>query len=159
MKRPGLLGVSIGLSLCWALVFGSGLGLVYGGSPEPGEKAGERFVGPNIDAVMTVTCCTPDPIVPGRQLYTLTIVGSCRTFGQMTQHMAVSFTEQKTVDPADFPLFTEANFVFQRREGEGPPGCHSINGGEDVIITGVTKFNNTGTEIGAEVVVSFVEPK
>ena len=115
-------------------------------SPEPPSGA-ERVTGPPIEAVLTAT------FDAGTSQASIVIVGSCKKTPIALGPIATSSS------PALFAGRTLASVENIRLVGAAPAGCFSAAGGETLLVTGVTKFNNTGVALGADVSLSAVEPK
>jgi hypothetical protein len=117
---------------------------VEAGNPEPPSGA-EQIVGPAIDAVFTA--------VPSGINALVSVSGSCKK-------LAVSFGPFALPLPVGgFPAITADSIEDLRFRGSAPAGCFSPGGGEDLIVTSVTKFNNNGFVAGANISVSVVKPK
>ena len=112
----------------------------------------ERIIGPPIDGVLTAA------LDESMFAATIVIVGNCNGINGTKIPVALGPVPYP-ISPAGFANATASDMDNFRIRGGGAPGCYSLTGGEDLIITGVTKFNNTGTAIGAEVSISVVEPK
>jgi hypothetical protein len=144
----GFLLIAASLAL---LLPGSTPSLVWAGAGEP-PSGTERVTGFPIDGVLTSTYAD-DGSGAGTGTATTVIVGSCKK-------VAVAFGPAGLLtDAATFASQTADSVINRRLSGVGPAGCYSPGGGESLIITNVTKFNNTGTAIGADVSLQVVEPK
>jgi len=114
------------------------------GNPEP-PGGGERVIKPPIDAVFTGAFSGSEA--------TFTVAGACRkiavAFGPFILPMTAS----------EFANMTADNIEDLRFRGVGPAGCFSAAGGEDVVVSRVTNFNNTGTVLGAEISIVGVQPR
>jgi hypothetical protein len=126
------------------LIFGATIG--YAGTTVEPPDGSERITGPPIHAVLTATYDT----TTGMQ--TTVIVGNCKkipiAFGPSIVPVAAStFANAKATDIEN-----------SRQRGIAPATCFPP-GGQDLVVTGVTNFNNTGTAIGADVSISAVELK
>ena len=115
------------------------------GSAEPPAGA-ERINGPAIQGVLVAT-------TDGISVAAV-IVGNCKK-------MSVAFgpITLTTVNPATMAGATSDDVLDMRLRGAGPIGCYSDFGGEDLIITGVTNFNNTGSALGADIAIQHVTAK
>jgi hypothetical protein len=112
---------------------------------EPPDGA-ERVTGPPIQAVLTAT------FDPSTGLQTTVIVGNCKK-------QAIAFGPSSVpTTAAAFSAATAASIENSRQRGIAPALCFPP-GGQDLVVTGVTNFNNTGTVIGADVSISAVELK
>ena len=118
--------------------------MVMGNPEPPGE--GELVIGPPIDAVFTGTNT-------GAGTANVTVAGACKkisvSFGPFDIGLPVGGFGAVDVD----------HILGLRFRGVAPAGCFSDAGGEDVVVTGVTKFNNDGNVIGADIQLSQVRPK
>jgi len=105
---------------------------------------GERLSGPALVGSVTITQVNADA--------TFTFIGMCKGNGKLISTTLSPFTVANT---------TAASLEGQRLQGQGPAGCLSQAGGEDVIVNTVItpKFANDGTQILAEVVILFVVPQ
>ena len=109
----------------------------YAGAPEPPQE-GEAYSGPAVLGTITLT---------GTQA---SFSGQCK--GQDVNVGPLPYTVAlETVTPD--------NTENVRLGQAGPPGCHSLEGGEDLIINTVTKLQNLGSVINADVVLLFVIPR
>lgn len=130
------------------------------GSPEP-PGPGEQVLGPSIDAVLTA--------VPSDVNIVFTVVGSCKgqlpgspntsqqPVGLVFSILNVAATPQQTQQI--FATYVASDIQDHRRLSAAPPGCYSAAGGEDLIVTSVKNFNNTGTILGADVSLSVIKKK
>lgn len=119
---------------------------------EPPDSNKERIIGPPIDGVLTATL-NEDGISA-----TVVVVGNCNKAAIVFGPGPFPVNTEPTVGKT-FSETTAADIENYRMNGAGPAGCFSTAGGENLIITGVTKFNNTGTAIGADISISVVEIK
>lgn len=142
MSRKLSLKLLFGALLVLPLMLGTTL--VAQADPEP-PGGGEQIIGPPIDAVFTAISDAD-----GFQAIA-TVVGACKkipvAFGPTSLAVGV------------FANITAENIEDLRFRGIAPAGCFSQLGGEDLIVSGVTKFNNTGTALGADIQLSVVKPK
>lgn len=134
------------------------------GNPNPGMGDGERIIGPATEGVLYMEFVEDFDICNANYSYNPcyvgTVVGACQK-----QSIVLRFAEGITLE--EFVNIPEENILNFRLGNAAPAGCYSETGGEELIITGVSKFNNSFANIGgltiyaigARVNISVVEPK
>ena len=152
------------------LIAGTATQVVASG-PNPGMGNEERIIGPATEGIVYMefvetdsTKCTDNGSL-WAPCYIATVVGACQK-----QSIVLRFSENISLD--DFKAIPEEYLLGFSVDGISPPGCYSEEGGEELIITGVSKFNNTSTTIetpnyemleiyaiGARVSISVIELK
>jgi hypothetical protein len=118
----------------------------YSATPVEPPEGTERVTGPPIAAVLTAT------FDASTGLQTTVIVGNCKKQAIAFGPVSIPTTA------AAFSAATAASIENSRQRGIAPAICFPP-GGQDLALTGVTNFNNTGTAIGADVSISAVELK
>jgi len=105
----------------------------------------ERLSGPALVGSVTIVQVTATDAI-------LVFAGQCKG-------NAAGFST--TLSPFNVATTTAASLEGLRLPGQGPAGCLSQAGGEDLIVTTVVtpKFVNTGTVLTAEAVLLFVVPR
>jgi len=124
-------------------------------SPPP--AADERVTGSPINGVFTAT--HNGFIGAGEGVNVLIIAGCKKNNGVKVGVEYVGFFGIALADlPGSTPKDIESVIKFFRFNDAGPPDCDDTIP-VDLIITDVTKINNTGTALGGEISVQVIETK
>lgn len=147
MNKKLKFGVCCFTSLIFiSLILVGTLNVYAGGAPEP-PTGTERESGPRIEGTLT------GAFNPSTNSADFKFSGKCKnmsvTLGPMTY---------PNFDATKFAALKASDLIDKHAPKVGPKGCHSKNGGEDLILNRVNTFTNTGT-ISADVVIMFVLPR
>ena len=120
-------------------VFG-GISPGISGGPEP--PTGSKITGKAMSAILTAVQIS----INGWPVVVQVVVGECN--GAPFQ---IGPIVNGAIIPENIGVIVDSDLVYQQLPDAGPVGCYSPYGGDDLIITKVTEFYNSGTAVSTEI--------
>ena len=143
IKKSNFYSALLSMLLGISLLFGAASN-GFAGEPPPDS----RITGKAIDAVLSAVIIR----IENFEIVVQTIVGTCNNVP-----FAIGPEVNNPITPELFGGILEEQVEGIYLENAGPAGCYSALGGENLVITRVSNFSNTGDAIGAEISLRIVE--
>ena len=146
-KKNRTKSLILGILIVTTLVFGVNF-VAFSGGPEPGD--GTKITGKAKTVILTAVQIS----INGWPVVVQVIVGECND----AQFQIGPYVEEDgAITSTNIAGIVESDLLLQILPDAGPAGCYSESGGEDLIITKVTEFFNSGTTVSAVVNLQVIE--
>lgn len=138
----------LGIVIVTTLVFGVNF-VAFSGGPEP-PGGDEKITGKAKRVILTAVQIS----INGWPVVVQVIVGECND----AQFQLGPYVEENgPITSNNIGDIVESSLLYQVLPDAGPAGCYSEDGGEDLIITKVTEFFNSGTAVSAVVNLQMIQ--
>ena len=147
-KKNRTKALILGIVIVTTLVFGVNF-VAFSGGPEP-PPDGTKITGKAKTVILTAVQIS----INGWPVVVQVIVGECND----AQFQLGPYVEGNgLITSTNIAEIIESDLLYQTLPDAGPAGCYSEYGGEDLIITKVTEFFNSGTTVSAVVNLQMIE--
>ena len=147
-KKNRTKALILGIVIVTTLVFGVNF-VAFSGGPEP-PGGDEKITGKAKRVILTAVQIS----INGWPVVVQVIVGECND----AQFQLGPYVEENgPITSTNIDKIVESSLLYQILPDAGPAGCYSEYGGEDLIITKVTEFFNSGTTVSAVVNLQMIE--